>query len=141
MKKKEPILEYVTTSAPLRVKWLVEAPICCFYSKDRGAVLSTAINKHIYVTVKRMGDLYDTKYRLNYSITENVNSIDSIENAIARECLRLVPVAPPLYIGTVADLPASSGLGSSSCFAVAVKSLVSYAWRACFRYSIGGSFS
>ena len=42
--------------------------------------------------------------------------IDSIENAIARECLRLVPVAPPLYIGTVADLPASSGLGSSSCF-------------------------
>ena len=119
--EKEPILEYVTTSAPLRVSFVgggTDLP--AFYSKDRGAVLSTAINKHIYVTVKRMGDLYDTKYRLNYSITENVNSIDSIENAIARECLRLVPVAPPLYIGTVADLPASSGLGSSSCFAVAL---------------------
>lgn len=118
---KEPVLEYVTTSAPLRVSFVgggTDLP--AFYSKDRGAVLSSAINKHIYVTVKRMGDLYDTKYRLNYSITENVNSIDDIENAIARECLRLVPVKPPLYIGTVADLPASSGLGSSSCFAVAL---------------------
>ena len=43
-----------------------------------------------------------------------------MENDIARECLRLVPVKPPLYIGTVADVPASSGLGSSSCFAVAL---------------------
>lgn len=116
-----PVLEYVTTSAPLRVSFVgggTDLP--AFYSKDRGAVLSSAINKHIYVTVKRMGGLYNVNYRLNYSITENVNSIDDIENAIARECLRLVPVAPPLYIGTVADLPASSGLGSSSCFAVAL---------------------
>lgn len=116
-----PVLEYVTTSAPLRVSFVgggTDLP--AFYQKDKGAVLSSAINKHIYVTVKRMGALYNVNYRLNYSITENVNSIDEIENAIARECLRLVPVAPPLYIGTVADLPASSGLGSSSCFAVAL---------------------
>lgn len=118
---KPPVLEYVTTSAPLRVSFVgggTDLP--AFYSQDRGAVLSSAINKHIYVTVKRMGGLFNVNYRLNYSITENVNSIDEIENAIARECLRLVPVAPPLYIGTIADLPANSGLGSSSCFAVAL---------------------
>ena len=118
---KEPILEYVTTAAPLRISFVgggTDLPV--FYERQMGAVLSTAIDKRIYVTVKRMGKLYDASYRLNYSITENVNSIDDIENDIARECLRLVPVNPPLYIGTVADVPASSGLGSSSCFAVAL---------------------
>ena len=90
-----------------------------FFKNETGAVLSSAIDKNIYVTVKRMGGLFDAKYRLNYSITENVNSLDEMENDIARECLRLVPVNPPLYINTVADVPASSGLGSSSCFAVA----------------------
>lgn len=118
---KEPILEYVTTSAPLRISFVgggTDLP--AFYERETGAVLSSAIDKNIYVTVKRMGGLFDAKYRLNYSITENVNSLDEMENDIARECLRLVPVKPPLYIGTVADVPASSGLGSSSCFAVAL---------------------
>ena len=118
---KEPILEYVTTSAPLRISFVgggTDLP--AFFEQENGAVLSSAIDKNIYVTVKRMGGLFDAKYRLNYSITENVNSLDEIENHIARECLRLVPVEPPLYIGTVADVPASSGLGSSSCFAVAL---------------------
>ena len=112
---KEPVLDYVTTAAPLRISFVgggTDLPV--FYERQMGAVLSTAIDKRIYVTVKRMGQLYATSYRLNYSITENVDSIDEIENEIARECLRLVPVKPPLYIGTVADVPASSGLGSSS---------------------------
>ena len=121
LEPKEPILEYVTTSAPLRISFVgggTDLP--AFYERDVGAVLSSAIDKNIYVTVKRMGSLFDAKYRLNYSITENVDSLDDMENHIARECLRLVPVCPPLYIGTVADVPASSGLGSSSCFAVAL---------------------
>ena len=121
LEPKEPVLEYVTTSAPLRISFVgggTDLP--AFYEQEAGAVLSSAIDKNIYVTVKRMGGLFDAKYRLNYSITENVNSIEEIQNHIARECLRLVPVKPPLYIGTVADVPASSGLGSSSCFAVAL---------------------
>ena len=121
LEPKEPVLEYVTTTAPLRISFVgggTDLP--AFYENEPGAVLSSAIDKNIYVTVKRMGRLFDAKYRLNYSITENVNSLDDMENHIARECLRLVPVKPPLYIGTVADVPASSGLGSSSCFAVAL---------------------
>lgn len=118
---KEPVLEYVTTAAPLRISFVgggTDLP--AFYEAEPGAVLSSAIDKNIYVTVKRIGGAYSVQYRLNYSITENVNSLDEMENHIARECLRLVPVKPPLYIGTVADVPASSGLGSSSCFAVAL---------------------
>jgi D-glycero-alpha-D-manno-heptose-7-phosphate kinase len=70
------------------------------------------------VTLKRHGELFDEAYRLNYSETEHSHSLDEVKNAIARECMRLVKVNPPLYISTVGDLPAFSGLGSSSSFAV-----------------------
>ena len=89
-----------------------------YYKEHGGEVVSTAIDKYIQVTVKRHSYLFEEAYRLSYSKTEHVNSLEEIENDIARECLRLIPVEPPLYIGTIADLPASSGLGSSSSFAV-----------------------
>ena len=50
--------------------------------------------------------------------TERTNSLEEIDNSIARECLRLVPINHPIYISTVSDIPASTGLGSSSSFAV-----------------------
>ena len=89
-----------------------------FYEREYGAVLSTAINKYVYVTVKRHGDLFNEPIRLNYSETELVERVDDIENFIARECLRLLEIELPIYVSVVADLPASSGLGSSSSFAV-----------------------
>jgi D-glycero-alpha-D-manno-heptose-7-phosphate kinase len=89
-----------------------------FYQHHNGAVLSTAIDKYIYVTVKRHGVFFNEQYRLNYSESEHVNRLEDIKNDIARECLRFLPVDPPIYISTVADLPAFSGLGSSSSFAV-----------------------
>lgn len=109
----------VVTRTPLRVSFAgggTDLPD--FYEREYGAVLSTAIDKYIYVTVKRHGDLFDEPIRVNYSKTEQVNEIDEIENNIARECLRFLNVGPPIYISTVADLPASSGLGGSSSFAV-----------------------
>jgi D-glycero-alpha-D-manno-heptose-7-phosphate kinase len=89
-----------------------------YYEKHEGAVISAAIDKYIYVTAKQHSPLFQEAYRLSYSKTEHINSIDEIENDIARECIRLVSVEPPLYISTAADLPSSSGLGSSSSFAV-----------------------
>ena len=52
------------------------------------AVLSAAVDKYVYVTVKRHSDLFNEPIRLNYSRTEQVNTIGEIENNIARECLR-----------------------------------------------------
>lgn len=89
-----------------------------YYSGGYGAVVSTTINKYVYVTVKEHGALFGKAYRLNYHESENVSTLDEVRNEIARECLRLVDVAPPLYISTVGDLPALSGLGGSSAFAV-----------------------
>jgi D-glycero-alpha-D-manno-heptose-7-phosphate kinase len=72
----------------------------------------------MYVTVKRHGEVFDEAVRINYSRSETVASIDEIENDIARECLRFLEIEPPIYVSTVGDLPASTGLGGSSAFAV-----------------------
>jgi D-glycero-alpha-D-manno-heptose-7-phosphate kinase len=112
-------LRTVTTITPQRLSFAgggTDMPD--FYREHGGAVLSATIDKYIYVTVKRHSPLFNELYRLNYSKTESVQSLDAIENDIARECLRLVQVEPPLMVATASDIPASSGMGSSSAFAV-----------------------
>ena len=112
-------LRAVTTITPQRLSFAgggTDLPD--FYRVHGGAVLSSAIDKYIYVTVKRHSPLFSEAYRLSYSKTEHVNRLEDIENDVARECLRLVHVDPPLFIATASDLPALSGLGSSSSFAV-----------------------
>ena len=107
------------TRTPLRVSFAGGGTdLAAFYESEPGAVFSTAINKYIYVTVKRHGSVFNEAIRLNYSKSEQVQTLDEIENDIARECLRFLEIAPPIYISTVADLPASTGLGGSSSFAV-----------------------
>lgn len=109
----------IVVRTPLRVSFAGGGTdLADFYNREYGAVLSTAINKYIYVTVKRHSNLFFEPIRLNYSKSEQVNHIDEIENDIARECLRFLEVDPPIYISTVGDLPASTGLGGSSSFAV-----------------------
>lgn len=112
-------LRTVTTITPQRLSFVgggTDLPP--FYREHGGAVVSTTIDKYIYVTVKRHSPLFAETYRLSYSKTEHVQCLDDIENDVARECLRLVYVEPPLFIATASDLPALSGLGSSSSFAV-----------------------
>jgi D-glycero-alpha-D-manno-heptose-7-phosphate kinase len=107
------------TRTPLRVSFGGGGTdLADFYEREPGAVFSTAIDKYIYVTVKRHGSVFNESIRLNYSKSETVQTIDEIQNDIARECLRFLEVGPPIYISTVADLPASTGLGGSSSFAV-----------------------
>lgn len=109
----------VTTITPQRISFVgggTDLP--SFYKDCDGGVISSAIDQYVYVTVKRHSPLFQEAYRLSYSKTEHAHKLDDIENSIARECMRLVHVEPPLYIATAADLPASSGLGSSSSFAV-----------------------
>lgn len=119
MSKSKLLPRTVTTITPQRLSFAgggTDLPD--FYREYGGAVVSTAIDKYIYVTVKRHSPLFNETYRLSYSKTEHVESLAEIENDVARECLRLVPVEPPLFISTASDLPASSGMGSSSSFAV-----------------------
>jgi D-glycero-alpha-D-manno-heptose-7-phosphate kinase len=89
-----------------------------FYERQEGAVLSTAIDKYVYVTLKSHDSLFGPPIRLNYSETEQVDRVEDIRNDIARACFQYLNVQPPIYMSTVADFPASSGLGSSSAFCV-----------------------
>jgi D-glycero-alpha-D-manno-heptose-7-phosphate kinase len=109
----------IVTRTPLRVSLAGGGTdLADFYDRGYGAVLSTAIANYIYVTVKPHSPLFNEPVRVNYSKSEEVNRIDEIENDIARECLRFMEIEPPIYISTVGDHPASTGLGSSSAFAV-----------------------
>jgi D-glycero-alpha-D-manno-heptose-7-phosphate kinase len=111
--------QLVMTCTPQRISFAGGGTdLAQYYESSYGAVLSTTIDKYVWVTVKRHSDVFEAQYRLNYYESENVTRLDDIKNEIARECLRLVPVSPPLYISTIGDLPASSGLGGSSSFAV-----------------------
>jgi D-glycero-alpha-D-manno-heptose-7-phosphate kinase len=117
MTEKSP--RFVTTITPQRLSFAGGGTdFADFYLNHGGAVVSATIDKFVYVTVKRHSELFDEKYRLSYSLTEHVDDLDLIKNDIARECLRLLNVDPPLFISTTSDLPVSSGLGSSSSFAV-----------------------
>ncbi len=109
----------IVTRTPLRVSFAGGGTdLSAFYTKEYGAVFSTAVTQYVYVTVKRHSELFFDRIRLNYSKSEEVNDVDEIENDIARECLRFLDVGPPIYISTVGDVPASTGLGGSSAFAV-----------------------
>jgi D-glycero-alpha-D-manno-heptose-7-phosphate kinase len=82
-----------------------------------GAVLATTIDKYIYVTCRYLPPIFPHKVRVSYSKTEHVTEIDQIEHPSVRECLRYLGLSS-VEIHTDADLPARTGLGSSSAFTV-----------------------
>ena len=82
-----------------------------------GYLVSAAIDKYIYVTANKR---FHRDIRLAYSKTEIVGSVDRIEHPIFREALRMTGIEHSIELTSVADLPANSGLGSSSSFTVAL---------------------
>jgi len=106
------------SKTPLRVSFVgggTDMPY--FYNKYNGATISCAINRYVYVTVKFHNN-YQEKYRLNYSKTEITNSLNQIKNLRIKNVIRMLKIKKPLYINTFADIPANTGLGSSSSFTV-----------------------
>ena len=87
-----------------------------FYSKEEGAVLSSAINLSVYIIIK---ERFDNKVYVNYSRKEIVDNIDNLEHDLVREAMRLTGVNSGVEITTLADVTSEgSGLGSSSSFTV-----------------------
>jgi len=87
-----------------------------FYRLHGGAVLSTAIEKYVYVNVNRK---FDNGIRVAYSRTEEVEHVDHIEHPIVRNALKCMSIDGGIEIATIADIPSrGTGLGSSSSFAV-----------------------
>ncbi len=82
-----------------------------------GFLVAAAIDKYIYVSANRR---FYSDIRLSYSKTEIVPTVDEIEHRIFREALKLTGVTNHIELTSIADLPANSGLGSSSAFTVAL---------------------
>jgi D-glycero-alpha-D-manno-heptose-7-phosphate kinase len=89
-----------------------------WYREHGGAVLSTAIDKCCYITTRRLPPFFEYHSRISYSKMENVNSNRSIEHPSVRACLQFMGIDEGVEIHHIADLPARTGLGTSSAFTV-----------------------
>ena len=95
-----------------------------YFNRHRGAVVGMAIDRYVYITVLRLPSVIDYKYRVSYSRLEKVANLNEIEHPVVRAVLDHYGVEDALDISVMADLPARSGLGSSSSFAVGFINLV-----------------
>lgn len=88
-----------------------------FYNEHGGAVLSTSFDKYCYVTVRHLPRFFDYKTHLTYSKTEYVNSYEEIQHPAIRNAMKWLDMHE-IRLTYESDLPARSGLGTSSSFAV-----------------------
>jgi D-glycero-alpha-D-manno-heptose-7-phosphate kinase len=86
------------------------------YLEHGGAVLGTSINKYCYITCRNLPPFFDHKYRIAYSVIENAKSISEIKHPAVKGVLNYLKINTGLEIHHDGDLPARSGLGSSSSF-------------------------
>lgn len=108
----------LTTRTPFRMSFLgggTDFP--AYFNEYGGCVLSATFNKYSYVTVRNLPALFDYKNQFTYSKIERFNSPDELEHPLVREALKYIDI-DRIQIAYDADLPARSGIGSSSSFAV-----------------------
>jgi D-glycero-alpha-D-manno-heptose-7-phosphate kinase len=124
-----PIPDFIITKAPFRVSFAGGGTdLASYYKSDYGAVVSTAIDKYVYVIINQcrpilhrgVDDISRHRIRLSYSSTENVEHAVDLTHPIVRESMRLLDLDTPMDIATMADVPAGTGLGSSGTFSVAL---------------------
>ncbi len=115
----------ITSRTPLRVSFFgggTDYPE--YFKRSRGAVLGMAINKYIYISALPLASFIQYKYRVSYRIVETVMSIEDIQHPVVRAVLSSNGIKTALDINIISDLPASSGLGSSSAFTVGLVNLI-----------------
>jgi len=87
-----------------------------YYSRFGGFIISMALDKYMYIYVNR--PVVDDFIRLKYNQSETVSNLNEVQHDIARVCLEKMDIKKGIEITSMADIPAGSGLGSSSCYTV-----------------------
>jgi D-glycero-alpha-D-manno-heptose-7-phosphate kinase len=108
----------IITQTPYRVSFAgggTDLP--AFYEREYGAVLSVAIQRHIYVTVHGR---FERNIRVAYSRTETAEKVDDVQHELVREAMKLTGVSRPIEVTTIGDVPAGAGMGSSSSLTVGI---------------------
>lgn len=109
----------IITRTPFRISFFgggTDYP--AWYQKHGGVVLATTINKYCYISCRQLPPFFEHKHRIVYSRIENVQHVDEIEHPAVRAILGWAGCDKGLEIHHDGDLPARSGLGSSSSFTV-----------------------
>lgn len=109
----------IISRTPLRVSFVGGgSDLRSFYSHESGAVVSTTINKYIYITVNQS---YDGYIYVRYSKEEKVNDVNKLEHNLVREALKLTGITSGVDITSSSDVPSKgSGMASSSAYLVGV---------------------
>jgi D-glycero-alpha-D-manno-heptose-7-phosphate kinase len=107
----------IIIQTPLRVSFLGGGTDLPSYFMEEGGtnVLSSAIDKYIFVTIKKR---FDAKIRVGWTRTEIVDSVDEVQHELIREAMRMTGIQKSVEITTMGDIPAGAGLGSSSAVTV-----------------------
>jgi len=116
----------ITSRTPLRVSFFgggTDYPE--YFERHPGAVVGMTIDKYVYVSALRLANFLQYKYRVAYSRVEAESRIENIQHPVVRAVLEHYQIEQALDINIMADLPASSGLGSSSAFTVGLINLIS----------------
>lgn len=109
----------IITRTPYRVSFFgggTDFP--AYYEEHGGAVLSCTINRYSHLHCRVLPPFFDHSYNIRYFQTERVNRIEEIQHPSVRECLRFLNYSQPLEVVHSGDIPAMSGIGSSSSFTV-----------------------
>lgn len=109
----------IITRTPLRISFCgggTDLP--SYYRQQQGAVISAAIDKYVYITVNRLSQYFQNRILVKYSQTELVDSVEEIAHPIIREAMKVTGIVDRVEITSMADIPAGTGLGSSSTYAV-----------------------
>jgi len=119
----------IISRTPLRVSFAGGgSDLAAFYEHEPGAVVSTAINKYIYININQK---FDRKIRASYAITEIVDGVSELRHELIREALKLVGPDGGIEITSISDIPSQgTGLGSSSTYTVGLlNALYAYTGR------------
>src|SRR3989338_2437351 len=109
----------IISRTPFRISFFgggTDYPV--WYNQNQGAVISASINKYCYVTCRYLPPFFGYKYRIVYSEREAVKELSQIKHPSVRECLGFMNLGRGVEIHHDGDLPARTGLGSSSAFTV-----------------------
>ena len=117
----------IVSKTPLRMSYVGGgSDLPAFYQEETGAVLSTSIDKYMYIALNRK---FDGRIRISYSRTEEVDLASQVDHPLVREALALTGIQGGIEIASLADIPSKgSGLGSSSAYTVGLLNAL-YAYK------------
>ena len=109
----------IITRTPFRISFFgggTDYPV--WYRDNGGSVLSTTINRYCHISCRSLPPFFNYKYLLRYFLREEVQEISEIKHPSVRECLRFLKINKGIEMVHTGDVPARSGIGSSSAFTV-----------------------